>query len=201
LPSISGILDAPREVLMRCFQVASVAFTVMLAASGCGSDDDGGSGGAGGTGGAGGSGASGGSAGSGATGGSGGSGATGGSGGSGATGGSAGAGTGGSAGAGTGGSAGAGTGGSAGGTACNQNQTGDPVCDACLNQNCCPEIQACEANPACVALIGCIQTNCQGAPDITACALQNCTAHIGGAGEAQAIQQCSGASCPNECSL
>lgn len=118
------------------------AIVVTLAPFGCGGDDDGDTGGKSGGGGTGGgSGGSGGSSGS-------------------ATGGNAGTGTAGTAGTSTGGSAGTGgTAGSATGGAAGSASDGGPtnpiseICKACLQQNCQPEVQACQTNDGCNACV------------------------------------------------
>jgi hypothetical protein len=82
------------------------------------------------------------------------------------SGGSAGTATGGSAGTATGGSGGAATGGSAGSSGdplaeCKAQAASNPnpACANCACDNCLNELQACEADPTCVALRNCAQTN------------------------------------------
>ena len=101
------------------------------------------------------------------------------------------AGQGGSAGqdAGAGGSAGsAGSSGSAGADAgsatcrsdyvdakCKDNRltTGNSVCDMCAQDNCCPQIDACLANPDCARVMFCYLNNCVGKP-ATNCVTSTC---------------------------
>ncbi|MCC6900180.1 MAG: hypothetical protein IT377_14470 [Polyangiaceae bacterium] len=159
---------------------------------GCGSDDGGG-----GLEGTGGSGAGGSSSGGSSSGGS----SSGGSAGQ-ATGGSAGSGTGGSGtgGSGTGGAGtgGAGTGGGTG--ACASINTGfTPVCDTCMKGACCTEMLACQADTKCTQLVTCLQQKCATAPNLTACALQQCGSFIGGASLATPIQTCQEKNCTTQC--
>ena len=122
-----------------------------------------------------------------------------------AGGGSAGVGTGGGAGAGGAGGSGtggAGTGGAGtGGTgSCSGVATGlPPACDTCVKGACCKEVLACQASTPCTQLVACLQQKCVNVPDLTTCAIQQCSSFLAGATLATAIQSCQQKSCPTQC--
>ncbi len=122
----------------------------------------------------------------------------GGAGGSGA-GGAGGSGAGGAGGSGTGGAGtgGAGTGGTG---SCSGVATGlPPACDACVKGACCKEVLACQASTPCTQLVACLQQKCVNVPDLTTCAIQQCSSFLAGATLATAIQSCQQKSCPTQC--
>jgi hypothetical protein len=122
----------------------------------------------------------------------------GGAGGSGA-GGAGGSGAGGAGGSGTGGAGtgGAGTGGTG---SCSGVATGlPPACDTCVKGACCKEVLACQASTPCTQLVACLQQKCVNVPDLTTCAIQQCSSFLAGATLATAIQSCQQKSCPTQC--
>jgi hypothetical protein len=71
----------------------------------------------------------------------------------------------------------------------------------CLNESCCDQITACAANPTCEQLVMCIATNCADAPDIQACALQQCGDFLGGVSDALPILDCAEMNCMGDCNF
>jgi hypothetical protein len=87
-------------------------------------------------------------------------------------------------------------------------QTMIPACDTCLNESCCAEITTCAANPACVALVECVATNCFDDPDgVTSCAtapinMGGCDALNNPAvGDALPIVTCAQGNCAADCGI
>ena len=81
-------------------------------------------------------------------------------------------------------------------------RTGTPTCDQCLEQNCCAQVSACEADADCPATDLCL-ASC-GQPGANPQLVQQCEArcfaqHPTGAPKLDAIFQCAGQRCPSQC--
>lgn len=81
--------------------------------------------------------------------------------------------------------------------------TGTPSCDTCLQQHCCTQVNACDANADCGAADTCIAQCYQqyaSNPSYEQQCEQQCNAqHPQGATTLQALYQCMGTSCTGQC--
>lgn len=110
-------------------------------------------------------------------------------------------GSGGEGGNGDGGNGGEGGSGGAPGTTCSGPYTGNAACDTCINEGCCDEKEACGEGSPCLALNDCLLEKCDGAPDVSACAQQQCGPELqAGYTDFDALSKClCGATCQGVC--
>jgi hypothetical protein len=83
------------------------------------------------------------------------------------------------------------SGGGGGGGKCDELQTGDPTCDACMDASCCAQESACLDEPDCLDFFGCLA---KGTPQAT-CQTMHPTGHAVASG----VNQCMNQKCSAQC--